>query len=207
MISDKITQWAAELQSLAQSGLYYGHDDFDRERYTRIREISAEMLCSRTDIPPEKVRELFCGEVGYQTPKVDTRAAIFRDGKILLVRERSGLWTIPGGWCEYNMSPVDSTIKEAQEEAGLNVSVKRLIAVQDRIKHNTPEYIYGVIKIFYLCESEGGEFSRNIETTERGYFAEDEVPVNLAVEKCSLEQIMMCFEAFKAGDNWQARFD
>lgn len=206
-MDDKIIQWAAELQSLAQAGLYYCHDDFDRERYTRIREISAEMVSARSDIPVGKVRELFCGEVGYQTPKVDTRAAIFRDGKILLVRERTGRWTIPGGWCEYNMSPADSTVKEAKEEAGLNVSVKRLIAVQDRIKHNTPEYIYGVVKIFYLCEAEGGEFSRNIETTESGYFAEDEIPGNLAVEKCNREQIVMCFEALRAGDEWVARFD
>ena len=206
MMRDKLLNWAAELQSLAQAGLYYGHDDFDRERYERIREISAEMLSERSDLPTEKVQELFCGEVGYQTPKVDTRAVIFRDGKILLVRERSGRWTIPGGWCEYNISPADNTVKEAKEEAGLNVSVKKLIAVQDRTKHNIPEYIYGVVKIFYLCEAEGGEFSRNIETTESRYFAEDEIPDDLATEKCSREQIIMCFEASKS-EHWTARFD
>ena len=206
-MNDKILLWSAELQSLAQAGLYYTRDDFDRERYARIREIAAEMLSERSDIPADKVRELFCCETGYQTPKVDTRAVIFRDGKILLVRERSGRWTIPGGWCEYNMSPVDSTIKEAKEEAGLNVSVKGLIAVQNRSNHNMPEYIYGVIKIFYLCEEHGGEFSRNIETTESRFFAENEIPDELAAEKCSREQVMMCFEASRAWDEWTVRFD
>ena len=104
------------------------------------------------------------------------------------------------------MSPADSTVKEAKEEAGLNVSVKKLIAVQYRAKHNLPEYIYGVVKIFYLCEDEGGEFSRNIETTESRYFAEDEIPDNLAIEKCSREQIMMCFEASRS-EHWPAKFD
>ena len=205
-MTDKIIQWASELQSLAQAGLYYGHDDFDRERYTRIREIAAEMVCERSGPPAEKVKELFCGEVGYQTPKVDTRAVIFREGKILLVRERSGRWSIPGGWCDYNISPVENTVKEAREEAGLNVRVKRLIAVQDRAKHNTPEYIYGVVKIFYLCEAIDGEFSRNIETSESQYFGEDELPREFAVEKCSREQVMMCFEAYRCED-WEVRFD
>ena len=186
-MTDKITQWAGELQSLAQAGLYYGHDDFDRERYARIRDIAAEMVAERSGLPVEKVRDLFCGEVGYQTPKVDTRAAIFRDGRILLVRERSGRWSIPGGWCDYNISPVENTIKEAREEAGLNVSVKSLIAVQDRAKHNDPQYIYGVVKIFYLCEDEGGEFSRTLETSERRWFSEDEIPCELAEERCTLE--------------------
>ena len=81
--------WAIELRSLAQAGLTYGRDPYDRERYERIREISAEMVAHKSDIPAEKVKELFCNETGYQTPKVDTRAAIFNDGKILLFSTRS----------------------------------------------------------------------------------------------------------------------
>ena len=94
--------WAVELQSLAQAGLTYGKDVYDRERYERIREIAAEMVAHRTDIPLEKVKGLFCNETGYQTPKLDTRAAIFRDGRILLVQERDGRWALPGGWVEVN---------------------------------------------------------------------------------------------------------
>ena len=88
--TEKWLAWAVELQSLAQAGLTYGKDVFDLERYTRIREISAEMLAFKTDLPLEKVKELFCNETGYQTPKIDTRAAVFKDGKILLVQENCG---------------------------------------------------------------------------------------------------------------------
>ena len=88
--------WAVELQSLAQAGLTYGRDAYDRERYERIREISAEIMAHMTELPLEKVKDLFCNESGYQTPKIDTRAAIFKDGRILLVRENDGRWSLPG---------------------------------------------------------------------------------------------------------------
>ena len=203
-MEDKIAKWAAELQSLAQAGLFYGRDDFDRERYQRVREISAEMMVERTGLPLEKVSGLFCGDMGYQTPKVDTRAAIFQNGRILLVRERNGTWSLPGGWCDYNLSPADNVVKEVREEAGLDASVKMLIAVQDRQKHNLPQYAYGVVKIFYLCESLGGDFVPNMETSESGYFPENGLPP-LAVEKCS-EQVGMCFRAYQA-EVWTAQFD
>ena len=202
---DKVTQWAMELQSLAQAGLFYGHDDFDKERYQRIRDISAEMMSERTGLPLEKVKDLFCSDNGYQTPKVDTRAAIFDGGKILLVRERDGRWSMPGGWCDYNLSPAENTIKEAKEEAGLDVVIERLAAVQDRDKHNEPPYAYKIVKIFYLCRVTGGSFVDNIETSDSRYFSVDELPP-LAVEKCSEDQVKMCFEA-ERDKNWAVRFD
>ena len=203
-MSDRIAEWAKELQSVAQAGLYYGKDVFDRERYQRVRDIALAMMASCVDIPAEKLVGLFCGDAGYQTPKVDTRAAIARDGKMLLVREK-GRWALPGGWCEYNLSPAENTVKEAREEAGLNVVVKRLIAVQDRDRHNRPPYAYGVVKIFFQCEAVGGAFVPNSETTASAYFAEDALPP-LAEEKCSEEQVRMCFEACRT-ENWTARFD
>ena len=147
----KWLDWAIEIQSLAQAGMTYGHDVYDMERYERLREISAEMLSYKTDIPVEKVKDLFCNETGYQTPKVDTRAAIFEDGKILLVHEKNGTWSLPGGWCDVNQSVAENTIKETLEEAGLHVKADRMIAVQDRNKHNLPIYVYGVVKIFIQC--------------------------------------------------------
>ena len=203
-MKDQIVEWAKELQSLAQAGLYYGHDQFDRERYQRIREISAEMMLMRVDVPAEKIMDLFCGDVGYQTPKVDTRAAIFQDGKILLVCEK-GRWSVPGGWCEYNLSPADNTIKETKEEAGLDVTISKVIAVQDRDKHNHPPYACGVVKIFYLCDVLGGNFSDNIETSESRYFSIEALPP-LAEEKCNEEQIRMCFDAYQSQD-WETQFD
>ena len=199
-------QWAIELQSLAQAGLAYGKDSYDKERYTRIREISAEIISHMSDIPTDKVRNLFCNESGYQTPKIDTRAAIFQNGKILLVHENNGTWSLPGGWCDVDQSVASNVIKETREETGLLVSAERLIAVQDWRLHNVRNYAYGVIKIFVLCKSTGGSFAENIETTGIGYFNRDELPANLATEKTTAEQIQMCFDA-NNDNNWKAQFD
>lgn len=201
----KWLHWAVELQSLAQAGLTYGKDAFDRERYERIREISAEIMAHMTEIPVEKVRDLFCNETGYQTPKLDTRAAIFEDGKILLVRENNGKWSLPGGWCDVTVSVGENTVKEVKEEAGLDVVAERIIAIQDRAKHNLPVYAYGVCKVFVQCSVTGGRFEKNLETTDCGFFSPDDLP-ELATEKNNSEQIQMCFAAYR-DSNWNVVFD
>lgn len=131
-------EWAIELQSLAQAGLTYGKDVYDRDRYERIRDISAEILSYKTDISVEKVKNLFCNEIGYQTPKLDTRAAVFEHEKILLVKENNGKWSLPGGWVDVNLSVKENTVKEVKEESGLDVTADRIIAIQDRDRHNLP---------------------------------------------------------------------
>ena len=192
--------WAIELQSLAQAGLTYGKDVYDRERYERIREISAEIMSHMTEIPVEKVKDLFCNESGYQTPKLDTRAAIF-DGadRILLVHERGGKWSLPGGWVDVNTSVGESAVKEVREEAGLDAVVQRVIAVQDRERHNAPRYAYKVCKVFVLCTVTGGQFRENSETSESAYFLPDALP-ELAMEKNTPEQVQMCFDAYSDPD-------
>lgn len=203
---EKWLKWAIEIQSLAQAGLTYTDNVYDIERYERLREIAAEIIEEKSNISLEKVKDLFCNENGYQTPKIDTRAAIFKDEKILLTHENNGTWSLPGGWCDVLESVASNTIKEVKEEAGLDVETIKIIAVQDRNKHNKPIYAYGVCKIFVLCNVIGGEFIENIETTEIKYFSLDEIPNNLAEEKTNNEQIEMCFKAYK-DKKWQTQFD
>lgn len=203
--NEKWLQWAVELQALAQAGLTYGKDIYDLERYQRIREISAEMVAYKSEIPKETVTDLFCSESGYQTPKLDTRAAIFENDKILLVHENDGTWCLPGGWCDVNISAAENVIKEVREEAGLDVTADLVIAVQDREKHNRPIYANKICKIFFLCTVTGGAFRPNSETTETGYFGLEELPV-LATAKVTKEQIQMCFDAKNAA-HWVTVFD
>ncbi len=203
--SQKWLDWAVELQFIAQAGLTYSKDNFDLERFQRIREIAAEMMAAKSGLDLETVCGLFCNETGFQTPKLDTRAAIFQDGKILLVHENDGLWSMPGGWVDVNCSVRENTVKEVKEEAGLDVVAERLIAVHDRNNHNIPRYAYGVCKIFVLCRITGGEFAANHETTASEFFAEDQLPP-LAVAKNSAEQIKLCFEAYR-NEQWTVPFD
>lgn len=191
---------AMEMQFIAQAGLAYTKDRFDHERFTRLSEMAAEIMAEYTNLPKEKVQNLFCNETGYQTPKLDTRSVIFKDDKILLVKEIDGRWSMPGGWVDVNQSICDNLIKEAREEAGLNVVPTRLVAIHDRNRHNTPLYAYGITKIFMLCEVVDGHFNPNIETSESAYFSLDNLP-NLSVGKNTEEQIRLCFAAYK-DKNW-----
>ena len=121
----KWLEWAKELQFLAQAGLTYTKDDFDndKERFERIRTIAAEMMSLQSGLPLERVKGLFCNETGFQTPKLDTRAAIFADNKILLVKEKNGTWSMPGGWVDVMQTIRSNTIKEVREEAGLHTLI------------------------------------------------------------------------------------
>ena len=196
--------WAIELQFLSQNGLTYTKDVFDKERFERIREIAAEMLAMKTNLSTETVKSLFCNETGYQTPKLDTRAAIFKDNKILLVKEHDK-WSLPGGWVDALDTVYTNVIKEVKEESGLDVRPLKLIALQDRNKHNYPPYAYGICKVFVLCEPLGGEFADNNETSESDFFSLNELP-ELAAEKNTKNQIEMCFQA-KDDENWIVLFD
>ena len=205
-MKDKWIEYAIEIQSIAQAGLAYVKDEYDKERYERLRDIAAKMLVLKSDLPLNKVKDLFCNETGYPTPKVDTRAAVFKDNQILLVQEKNGTWSLPGGWCDVDQSIGQNVVKETNEEAGLQVKPVKLIAVQDRNLHNEPIYAYGIVKVFVLCELLGGDFKENSETIQSQYFSLDQLPSPLATEKVTRKQIELCFEA-NVSKNWQTQFD
>lgn len=199
--------WAKEIQFIAQAGMEYSRDPFDRERFERLREVSAEMLSLMTELPLEKVRDLFCNETGFQTPKLDSRAAIIRDGKILLVRERDGLWAMPGGWVDVDQTIRSNIEKEVREEAGLAVEVGRLVALHEFRRRNCNRvWPYNIIKAFVLCRPLGEpELPDNIETSAVEWFSPDDLPP-LHIGKQTEGQIRMCFEA-AANPDWIVEFD
>lgn len=199
-------EWASELQFLSQCALAYCKDRYDIERFKRIREISAEMAASITDLPVEKVKDLFCADSGYQTPKLDTRAAIIRDGKILLVQENDGTWALPGGWVDYDLSIRKNVEKEVWEEAGIHARATRLIALFDHNSRHIRKSPYEICSVYVLCEYQAGDFAPNPETIASGFFAPNEIPSPLADGKTTPEQIEICFRA-AADENWRVLFD
>lgn len=204
-INDQLTTWAVELQALAQAGLTYTKDPFDAERFERIRSLAVEMLALQSPLPELEIRKLFADETGYPTPKLDTRAAIIEEDKILLVQENNGKWSLPGGWVDIDQSLRDNTLKEVKEETGYDAEALRVIALQDRNRHNPPRYAYGVCKVFILCKKLNGHFEPNIETLQIDWFPLENLP-DLAEEKTTKEQIALCFQA-KADPDWQVVFD
>lgn len=205
-MNPKWLDFAQRLQALAQSGLAFAKNPYDIERYEQIRELAAEMATAYSGEEPERVANLFCGETGYATPKVDVRGVVFKDNSILLVRERQdGLWTIPGGWVDVGESPSEAVEKEVRQESGYIVRATRLLAVYDRNKHEHPPSVFHIYKLFFLCELIGGEATTSIETDDVGFFRKDELPP-LSVGKVTPAQIARMFE-YLGQPNQPADFD
>ena len=205
--NDVWKKWAQELQFLSQCSLAYSKDKFDRERSERIREIACEMLSYKYDIPVEKVKLDFAGELGYQTPKVETRAAVIKDNKILLVKEQfDGKWALPGGYQDVNMSIKENAIKEASEEAGAVVNPVKIIAVLDYNRHHHVNFPFGMVKVFVLCEYVSHSFVENTETLGAEFYSLDELP-ELSTTRTTKKQLEMCFDCYNNIENWETIFD
>ena len=205
--NDVWKKWAQELQFLAQCSLAYSKDKFDRERSERIREIACEMLSYKYDLPIEKIKMDFASEIGYQTPKVETRAAIIKDNKILLVKEQlDGKWALPGGYQDVNVSIRENVIKEAREEAGAVVQPLKVVAVLDYNRHHHVNFPLGMVKIFVLCEYINHSFNENTETLGAEFYSLDDLP-ELSLTRTTKKQLEMCFECYKDPQNWDTIFD
>lgn len=202
----KWLEWAIKLQSIAQAGLTFAVNQYDTDRYLQIRNLSVEILSEYTGMNNEKIRDLFASDSGYQTPKVDIRASVFRDDKILMVREKiDGMWSLPGGWAEVNTSVSESVVRECMEEAGAIVVPSRIIAVQLANKHNNHLFPYTIYKIFVECVLVKNSFSPNTETFESDFFALESLPP-LSTDRTTFDQVSLCFNA-KKHKTFEAVFD
>jgi ADP-ribose pyrophosphatase YjhB (NUDIX family) len=187
--------WARELQAIAQNGLTFSTDRFDIERYHAVRAIAAAMMAAGSGSDQALITDLFAKQSGYATPKVDVRGAVFRDDRILLVRERSdGRWALPGGWADINQSASEAMIREIGEEAGFAVAVRKLAAVYDRGRHDhDPPFPFHVYKMFFLCDITGGAARPSEETSAVDFFPLDALP-ELSLGRVLPKQIQRMFE-------------
>lgn len=169
--------WAREIQQLCQTGLAFSESDYDTERYKRLTEIAAEITSSFSDIDKKSLSNNFLSHHGYATPKVDIRAAIIENNKILLVQEKmDNKWAMPGGWADVGESPSESVVRETKEECGLDVVPKKVIGLYDANRDGRPLEFFHAYKIVFLCEVVGGELSTSNETIDVKYFNVDELP-------------------------------
>ena len=173
----EILKIARRVQAISQSGLHFAENDFDRQRYAELRDLSVQLASAISDAEINKIRDLFTNETGFQTPKVDIRSVVIKDGKILLARERcDGKYSIPGGFADINFSPSEVAVKEVLEETGLEVRYNRVLAIVDSDKHDFPPLQYHYYKIVILCDLVGGTLSDSVETTDAGFFDFDKLP-------------------------------
>ncbi len=193
MTDSPLLSWINRLAAIAQSGLAFSPNEFDRQRYDQIRSIAAEMA-AWPDGDIESVEAVFSSASGYATPKVICRAAVIQDGQILMVKETAdGKWTLPGGWIDIGESPATAAEREVFEESGYHVRVRKLAAVYDKLRHDHPPVPHHAYLLFFLCELVGGEPRGSVETSEVGWFDPGSLP-ELSVNRATEMQVKRMFD-------------
>jgi ADP-ribose pyrophosphatase YjhB (NUDIX family) len=189
-------QWlsiVSELRAIAQTGLTFTADRFDRRRYERVRELAAAMLAQGSGGDQDVILGILLEDKGYATPKVDVRGAAFVDGRVLLVREISdGKWTLPGGWADINQSAAECVVREIAEESGFEARTLKLAAVRDYQKSGHPRNVDSIYKMFFICEITGGAARASDETSEVAFFPRDALPP-LSLGRTTAAQIESMF--------------
>jgi ADP-ribose pyrophosphatase YjhB (NUDIX family) len=193
-------RWVKSLQAIAQDGLTYARDPYDLGRYEQLRELAAEILAAHSTGGLEKARRLLELEAGPATPKVDVRAAVFRDDRILLVKEpEDGGWSVPGGWADVGETAAEGAVREVREESGYRVRAVRLISAYDRDRQGHIPLPYHVYKLVFLCEILEEPVSPTVEADGVGFFGEHELP-ELSVSRVTPPQIRRFFEHHRKPD-------
>lgn len=198
MTENKCFTWAQKIQAIAQSGLAYTNNPFDQGRYLELSRIAAELMASATGAEVTEVTAVFEAQAGYATPKVDVRGVVFKNDKILMVRELldGGKWTLPGGWADINEPLSRAVEREVREEAGMIVKATKLAAVFDRNLHGHPPYAFHTYKMFVLCDLIAEATPDPLETSNPTFFAQKALP-ELSVSRVTEEEIKRMFVHLK----------
>lgn len=178
-MSEHWLSYVKRLHALASTGLFFGASDYDRERYAEIGEIAQTMLAELADVPVDRIPDLFPSYgKSYATPMIDVRGAVYRNDSVLLVQEKlDGLWTLPGGYADVGLSAAQNTIKEIEEEAGLQVAVTKLFAVRHKVKHAYAQDMRDFYKFFFLCHAaDDAQPQPGMETSAAAFFPVHELP-------------------------------
>jgi len=207
MTNQELMHWAQQIQALAQSGMAYTTNAFDQGRYQELRHIAAEMMAAATNAEVSEVASIFDAQSGYATPKLDVRGVVFKDEKILLVRELmdGGAWTLPGGWVDINEPLSRAVEREVREEAGMIVKARKLAAVFDRNLHGHPPYPFHTYKLFVLCDLIAEATPDPLETSDPTFYAYNQIP-GLSRARVTEEEIQRMFDHLHHPE-WPTDFD
>jgi ADP-ribose pyrophosphatase YjhB (NUDIX family) len=191
---NRVLVWARKVQAIAQNGLLFSQDTFDRDRFTQLQELANSIIAAELDIPLGKAKALWDKEDGYATPKVDARGGVFDGDKVLLVRERSdGGWTLPGGWVDVNDAPSEAVAREIYEESGYRAKATKLAMLVDKNRHPHPPSVHHIYKLFFLCELTGGTATISNETDGVDFFPVRSLP-ELSTGRTLISQIQRLYE-------------
>jgi ADP-ribose pyrophosphatase YjhB (NUDIX family) len=191
-----ILEQIKKLKALADTGLLYSTNDYDRERYNELREISFELLSDVSGNDKENLKMMFAPVAEYPTVKTDVRALILSEDKkqLLLARESAdGKWSLPGGWADVGQSPKEVAVKEVKEETGLDINPVALMAVFDKRKHPHPPQPFYVYKIVIYCEATSSDILKGFDVLDAAWHEVDNLP-ELSEDRILQSQIKLVYD-------------
>jgi ADP-ribose pyrophosphatase YjhB (NUDIX family) len=193
----KWLDWAQTLQAISQIGLHFAENHYQTERFQQIGDIAAEIMAQYTNLGTDEILRIFDEQVGYATPKIDVRSAVFQDNKLLLVKEiQDGRWTLPGGWVDVGDTPSGAAERETLEESGFIVKARRVVGVYDANRVE-PLQMFHAFKIVFLCDITGGSSKISDETSDVKFFAFDEIPETFSGYRTTRKHIQDVFAMMK----------
>ena len=179
-MEERTFKWLAiarEIQQLSQTGTAFAVTGYEKDRYKRLTEITAEIIEHHTDLEKESLQKVLMEHPGYATPKIDVRAAVIKDGKILLVQESTDkCWAMPGGWADVGDIPSEVAIRETKEESGFDVKPLKVVGIYDANRAGRRLEFFHAFKIVFLCELIGGEATSSDETLDVQFFDFNNLP-------------------------------
>ena len=197
-----------KLKALADTGLLYATNEYDRERYNELHEISIELMSQVSGNDVNILTAMFAPVTDYPTVKTDVRALILSADKkqILLARESAdGKWSLPGGWADVGQSPKEVAIKEVQEETGLDVTPIALLAVFDKRKYPHPPQPFYVYKMVIYCEATSLNLQKGFDVMDVAWHDADNLP-ELSEDRILKSQIDLVYKKAVIND-YVAYFD
>lgn len=192
-MKDKIFEFIKKVNAIAHTGVIYSKDSYALDNYNELVEMSSKMLNEyiKLDIQPYDIHH----KMYYPTPQPGVRVVTIKDNKLLMAQDvdTPGEWTLPGGWCDIDLSPVQTCIKEVKEETGYDIIVNRLLALIDRNNYTQSE-IYNVYSLVFLANIIGGENNPNFEVNKVDFFNLNEIPkLSHKLTKKELEIILKAY--------------
>ena len=196
-----------KIKSLADTGLLYCSNEYDKERYLALQEISLALLSKISGHSIDELKELFPVSKDYPTAKVDIRGIMLsEDKKILLVKESADdKWSLPGGWADVGCTPSEVVIKEFNEETGLDVSPKKLLALFDKRKHPHPPQPFYVYKMVFYCEAISQEIQKGFDVLDVQFFSINNLP-ELSEDRILKSQLELLYQKIMDAD-FETYFD
>ena len=197
-MKDRIFEFIKKVQAISHTGVTYSQCPYALDNYHELLEESTKMLHEyiKSEVQPYDIY----ADMLYPTPQPGVRVLIVKDNKILMAQDidvPSDEWTIPGGWCDVDTSPVEASIKEVKEETGFDIKVTKLLALMDRNKY-IESSVYNVYSIVFLAEIIGGSNNPNFEVNKAEFFDIENIPK--LSNKLSAAELDVILHAYNTGE-------